>query len=365
MKKLFLSAFVCLISLTTISCNKKAEVAAPASNIGWPEWIPSIEEEIEVEKTVAPATDDATKIDTLSYIVGMDMGNSIEKNMIPMFKVDYDVMISALEKALDPNARIEIEGEAFNQENFREIGDKYIGNSDLRNRVMAAQNDSTAQIYNDEREKKIISAILGADIAYSVQGVTFDLNNNSLLKAIKDIHNGNAMFTDNFAMEYTKNYFTVVIPEQNKKESAEWLAKIEKQDGVKKTESGILYKIINEGDNNIKPTKDEDVVKVLYTGRTRDAKVFDSNRWEDMPDERKEMIKARQPEQAEKSNPIEFPLNRVIKGWTEGMKLVGKGGRIILWIPSELAYGERGAGQDIGSNEALCFDVELLEVISE
>ena len=364
MKKLFLSAFVCLISIATLSCNKKAEVAAPASNIGWPKWIPSVEE-VEVENPVTPATDDATKIDTLSYIVGMDMGNSIEKNMIPMFKVDYDVMLSALKQALDPNATIEIEGERFNQGNFREIGDKYISNSGLRKRIMNAQNDSTAPVYNDEREKKIVSAILGADIAYSVQGVTFDLNNNSLLKAINDVHSGNTMFTDDFAMEYTKNYFTVVVPEQNKKESVEWLARIEKQEGVKKTESGILYMIINEGDNNIKPTKDEDVVKVLYTGRTRAAKVFDSNRWEDMPDERKEMIKARQPDQAKKDNPIEFPLNRVIKGWTEGMKLVGKGGRIILWIPAELAYGERGAGQDIAPNEALCFDVELLEVISE
>ena len=52
----------------------------------------------------------------------------------------------------------------------------------------------------------------------------------------------------------------------------------------------------------------------------------------------------------------------VIKGWTEGMKLIGKGGKITLWIPSELAYGERGTGQDIAPNAALRFDVELLEV---
>ena len=74
------------------------------------------------------------------------------------------------------------------------------------------------------------------------------------------------------------------------------------------------------------------------------------------------MVSASNPSMAEKNNPIEFPLNRVIKGWTEGMKLIGKGGKITLWIPAELAYGERGAGNDIGPNEALRFDVELLEV---
>ena len=68
------------------------------------------------------------------------------------------------------------------------------------------------------------------------------------------------------------------------------------------------------------------------------------------------------PDQEGKDSPIEFPLNGVIKGWTEGMKLIGKGGKITLWIPAELAYGERGAGQNIGPNMALRFDVELLEV---
>ena len=65
----------------------------------------------------------------------------------------------------------------------------------------------------------------------------------------------------------------------------------------------------------------------------------------------------------EPSEPIEFPLNRVIKGWTEGMKLIGPGGKIKLYIPADLAYGRRGGGQLIGPNEASEFEVELLEVI--
>ena len=338
MKKVFLSALVCL-AVAVVSCGCKV------GEKGFKKLLLS----------------DKAKIDTLSYIVGMDIANSIDKNMVPMFKVDYNTVMDVLVQALDPEATIEVEGESFNKENFREIGDKYMS-SELQGRIMAAQGDSTATIYTDEKEKNIVSAILGADIAYSAMNVQFDIDKRSLVTAIDEIHNGKGRLTQDFAMEYTRNYFTVVIPEKNRKESEEWLAKIEKQKGVQKTESGLLYKIENAGDENVKAINDEDVVKVLYTGRTKDGKVFDSNRWADMPAERQEMIKNYQPDQAEKDNPIEFPLNRVIKGWTEGMKLVGKGGKITLWIPSDLAYGERGAGQDIGPNQALFFEVELLEV---
>lgn len=131
------------------------------------------------------------------------------------------------------------------------------------------------------------------------------------------------------------------IAETNAKASAEWLAEVEKQEGVQKTESGLLYRIDREGKGK-RATKDEDIVKVDYEGRTREGRIFDSS--------------------YERGQAIEFPLNGVIKGWTEGMKLVKTGGQITLWIPAELAYGERGAGQDIGPNEALEFTVELHEV---
>ena len=342
MKKVFLSVLVCLAS-AVLACGCKGEK-------GFKKLLLS----------------EKAEVDTLSYIVGMDVANSIEKNMIPFFKVDYDVVMNVLAQALDPEATIEIEGESFNKKNFREFGDKYMS-PEFRGRVMAAQTDTTGAtpIYTDDKEKNIIAAILGADIAYSATNVQFDIDKRSLVTAINEVHNGKGRIDEDFAMEYTRNYFTVVIPNKNRKESEEWLAKIEKQKGVKKTESGLLYKIENAGDENVKAINDGDVVKVLYTGRTKDGKVFDSNRWADMPAERQEMIKAYQPDQAEIDNPIEFPLNRVIKGWTEGMKLVGKGGKIALWIPSDLAYGERGAGQDIGPNEALFFEVELLEVTNK
>ena len=111
---------------------------------------------------------------------------------------------------------------------------------------------------------------------------------------------------------------------------------------MKKTESGLLYKVTREGDADTIARDSRDVVVVNYKGTTRDGKVFDSS--------------------YEREEPAEFPLNRVIPGWTEGMKLVGKGGAITLWIPADLAYGPRGAGRDIGPNEALQFEVEIVDV---
>lgn len=102
------------------------------------------------------------------------------------------------------------------------------------------------------------------------------------------------------------------------------------------TASGIVYLIQDSGSDK-KALSDRDTVKVNYRGTLIDGKEFDANEG------------------------IEFPLNRVIRGWTEGMKLVGEGGKITLVIPANLAYGERGP-RNIGPNSTLIFDVDLLEV---
>ena len=102
------------------------------------------------------------------------------------------------------------------------------------------------------------------------------------------------------------------------------------------TASGIVY-LIQDSGSDVRATDDRDTVKVNYRGTLIDGKEFDKNEG------------------------IEFPLNRVIRGWTEGMKLVGEGGKITLVIPANLAYGERGP-REIGANATLIFDVDLLEV---
>lgn len=113
------------------------------------------------------------------------------------------------------------------------------------------------------------------------------------------------------------------------------------KEGVVTTASGLQYKIVREGEGR-RPSASDTVV-VHYRGTLIDGTEFDSS--------------------YKRGEPIEFPLNRVIAGWTEGVQLMQEGAEFRFFIPSKLAYGPRGAGRVIGPNEALIFDVELLEVV--
>jgi FKBP-type peptidyl-prolyl cis-trans isomerase FkpA len=114
---------------------------------------------------------------------------------------------------------------------------------------------------------------------------------------------------------------------------------VSKEGGVKTT-SGLAYKIVKAGSD--KKPKETDVVKVHYHGTLTDGTVFDSSK--------------------DRGKEVSFPLNRVIKGWTEGLQLIGEGGSIKLVIPSELAYGDHGAPPKIPGGATLVFDVELFSI---
>jgi FKBP-type peptidyl-prolyl cis-trans isomerase FkpA len=120
-----------------------------------------------------------------------------------------------------------------------------------------------------------------------------------------------------------------------------FLAENATKEGVVTTASGLQYKVLREGAGT-KP-KATDTVEVMYRGTLLNGVEFDSS-----------YVAGR--------GPIEFPLNRVIKGWTEGLQLMEKGAKFAFYIPSDLAYGKRGAGIDIGPDETLIFEVELLNV---
>lgn len=135
---------------------------------------------------------------------------------------------------------------------------------------------------------------------------------------------------------------TEELANKNLEAGKEFLAENAKREGVKTTESGLQYEVLEKGEGE-KPGK-TDTVKVHYTGELLSGEVFDSSR--------------------ERGEPVTFALNQVIPGWTEGLQLMSEGARYKLYIPSDLAYGP-GGNRAIGPNETLVFDVELLEVNPE
>lgn len=126
----------------------------------------------------------------------------------------------------------------------------------------------------------------------------------------------------------------------NKEKGIKFLAENKKRKEVVALPSGLQYEILKAG-NGPKPLA-TDKVKTHYHGTLLDGTVFDSS--------------------VQRGEPIEFPLNGVIKGWTEALQLMPTGSKWKLYIPSELAYGDQGAGASIGPGETLIFEVELLEV---
>lgn len=194
-------------------------------------------------------------------------------------------------------------------------------------------------------ENDTLSYALGTDFGTSLkqllEQVDTEVNMDVFYAAVEDVLADEAVLSREEAFGFLRNYFNVVVPQRALEASQAYLAEIEKEDGVKKTESGLLYRINREGSDK-KATQNTDQVKVCYEGKLKDGSVFDSS--------------------YERGDTVSFALNQVIKGWTEGMKLVGEGGEIELWIPSELGYGQR-APQQIGPNQALHFKVELIEVI--
>ncbi len=191
---------------------------------------------------------------------------------------------------------------------------------------------------------------LGFMMAEGNKDAVKDLDLNTFEKGFRDGYEGNesALTQEQMQqvlMDYQKEQEEQFVKDmetkatENKAAGTAFLAENAKKEGVKQTESGLQYKVIKAGTG--KSPKETDVVEVNYEGKLLDGTVFDSS--------------------YERGEPIEFPLNQVIAGWTEGLQLMKEGGKYEFYIPSDIAYGEAG-NAGIEPNSTLIFTVELLKV---
>lgn len=195
------------------------------------------------------------------------------------------------------------------------------------------------------------SYALGMDIGNSLKALPVELNVDALAEGVRDtITGGETRLTQEELQAVMQSFVQDMQTAQreqaqqtaqaNLKAGKEFLAENKTKEGVQATESGLQYKVLTEGSG---PSPDaNDSVTVHYEGRLIDGTVFDSSR--------------------ERGEPVTFPVDAVIPGWTEALQLMQEGATYMLYIPPELAYGERGAGAQIGPNETLVFEVELLKV---
>lgn len=191
-----------------------------------------------------------------------------------------------------------------------------------------------------------VSYALSSSIAGNLktQGVD-SISEEAFLKGLQHAMSGDSLFlTSQESNAYLREYFNTMQErkaKQAKEKSEAFFVELRENENIKHTESGLHYEVLKEGGGE-KP-KASDKVKVHYHGTLTSGEVFDSS--------------------VDRGPPSEFGLNRVIKGWTEGLQLMNEGSKYKFYIPSELGYGERGSGQKIGPNEILIFEVELLEIL--
>ena len=294
---------------------------------------------------------DAQKIDSLSYSFGFVCGKTTP-DQLPGLKFNWDELIEGLDDAMHASAEDNATHDAvydrlsafFNEKYYNRMQDEY-------QKIMADTTIDPSQqqdamkalnIFENDEEATSISYDYGYDMGFNLVKARLPFQLYWLKKGINDGLDKEASDLQLAeSQDFMRRAFTEVIPAQNRERSEKWLAEVEKQDGVKKTESGLLYLIEREGDVNNKPTA-EDTVIAHYEGTLFDGAKFDSS--------------------YDRGETATIPLNRVIPGWTEGLLLIGKGGKITLWIPSELAYGEQNMSI-IQPNEALKFVVELEDVV--
>jgi len=201
-------------------------------------------------------------------------------------------------------------------------------------------------------EKADMSYSFGMLMAEDLVDTGLEFNYYSFMQGFKDaMEKKETRLTTDEAVERVQTVFSRLEALDNEKRQREgekslaegeaFLAENAKRSGIIVTDSGLQYETVTEGTGEIPGIGD--TVLVHYRGTTIDGTVFDSTYAE--------------------GDPLEIPLDRVIPGWAEGLRLMKEGGKSVLYIPPNLAYGERGAGSSIGPNSVLVFEVEFLNIV--
>ncbi len=261
-------------------------------------------------QTGAPANLTPEQVDTVNMLIGLLNADGTRKYILAKDTTDKDIEI------------------------FVKGFDKGLNNTE----------DNSLYLRGIEISKNMYRGLSQSE--YLFNDSTIELKLELIQKGLIDglQQSSNAAMTTKEAINYLNTTMEAKTAERNKPLAAKgeaFLAENATKEGVIVTESGLQYKVVTMGEGE-KPTA-ESTVKVHYHGTLIDGTVFDSS--------------------VQRGEPIEFPLNGVIKGWTEGLQLMPVGSKFILYIPYQLAYGERGAGELIGPCEALIFEVELLEIV--
>lgn len=189
-------------------------------------------------------------------------------------------------------------------------------------------------IVGNNNNEQLKSAPSGDEINTDVMSAAFTIASAKGDLSISD-EEANTLISEFF------NKASKKVGQENLEEGNAFLEKNKAREGVVTTESGLQYEIITEG-KGPKPTAD-DQVKVEYTGTLIDGTVFDSS--------------------VERGQPATFGVSQVIPGWTEVLQLMPVGSKWKIYVPANLAYGERGAGADIKPNSTLIFEIELLDIV--
>ena len=200
-------------------------------------------------------------------------------------------------------------------------------------------------------EKDKLSYAIGMNIGNNLKRQSLELNPEIVSQGIWDsLTDGKTLMTEQeyrdtmtaFEQEMKQKQVTQIkeLSEKNKQQGEAFLAENKKKDAVITLPSGLQYKVIKKGTG--KTPKATDTVTVNYMGSLINGTEFDSS--------------------YRRGQPASFKVNGVIRGWTEALQLMQEGAKWQLFIPSDLAYGERGAGRDIGPYSALIFEVELISI---